>query len=96
MIRQLRAQGHTIKEVAEILNISKSKVQREIGKGIIIDNLKNLVLQVIQDLKLGDKSYVFNETQLELVRKSYPHFNVGKTDTNYVLYPKIVKGRKEL
>jgi len=88
-ILTLRGKGYTLKEIAIKLNISKSKVKRELENVDIIDNLKILVGQVIQDLKMGNKTYAFTKKQIESVRKKYPDFMYGNYNGVYVLYPKI-------
>lgn len=86
-IRQLRAKGYTIKEIARLTNASIATVQRSLEDYHIVDYSKDLVSQCVQDLKIGAVCYCFNLAQLYSIAKAFKHFTYTYNGVGYTLTP---------
>ena len=86
-IHTLRAQGHTIKEVARLTESSIATVQRAVEDYHIIDYSKTLVNDCVQDLKIGAVCYCFTLEQLYTIAKTFKLFTYKYNGVGYTLIP---------
>jgi IS30 family transposase len=86
---KLYDKGYTIKQVADTIGRSSSYVHRRIVKHSNRQRnyYNELVWQAAYSLKRGEVCYCFTESQLNDIRRRFPHFTAEPNEVDYTLIP---------